>query len=56
MAYPYLVPVKGMREKLIENLFFHACYWSNVLEWTRKDDLDYSLAYHLQPLSINQRY
>jgi len=56
MVYPYLVPEKGLREKLIENKIFIARYWPNVLEWTTKDDLEYLLAYQMLPLPIDQRY
>ena len=56
MVYPFLAPVKGLREKLIENKVFVARYWPNVLEWTTKDDIEYLLAYHMQPLPIDQRY
>ena len=56
MVYPYLAPVKGIREKLIENKVFVARYWPNVLEWTTKDDIEYLLAYQMQPLPIDQRY
>ena len=56
MVYPYLVPIEGLREKLIENKVFVARYWPNVLEWTTKDDLEYLLAYQMQPLPIDQRY
>ena len=56
MVYPYLVPVKGLREKLIENKVFVARYWPNVLEWTNKEDIEYLLAYQMQPLPIDQRY
>ena len=56
MVYPYLTAVKGIREKLIENKVFVARYWPNVLEWTTKDDIDYLLAYQLQPLPVDQRY
>lgn len=56
MVYPYLVPVKGLREKLIENKIFVARYWPNVLECTTPDDIDYLLAYQMQPLPIDQRY
>ena len=55
MVYPYLVPVEGLREKLIENKIFVARYWPNVLEWTKPDDIDYQLAYQMQPLPIDQR-
>lgn len=56
MAYLYLVPVQGLRDKLIENKIYVARYWPNVLEWTTKDDIDYLLAYQMQPLPIDQRY
>ena len=56
MVYPYLVPVKGLREKLIENKIFVARYWPNVLDWTNKEDIEYLLAYQMQPLPIDQRY
>lgn len=56
MVYPYLVPVEGVREKLIENKIFVARYWPNVLDWTTKDDIEYLLAFQMQPLPIDQRY
>lgn len=56
MAYPYMSPVKGLREKLIENKIFVARYWPNVLEWTNESDIDFLLAYQMQPLPIDQRY
>lgn len=56
MVYPYLVPMEGLREKLIENKIFVARYWPNVLDWTTKDDIEYLLAYQMQPLPIDQRY
>lgn len=56
MVYPYLAPVKGLREKLIENKIFVARYWPNVLGWTAEVDLEQLLAYQMQPLPIDQRY
>jgi len=56
MVYPYLVPIKGLREKLIDNKIFVARYWPNVLNWTTKDDIEYLLAFQMQPLPIDQRY
>ena len=56
MVYPFLVPVNGLREKLIENKIFVARYWPNVLGWTTKNEIDYLLAYQMQPLPIDQRY
>ncbi len=56
MVYPFLVPIKGLREKLIENKVFVARYWPNVLDWTTEKDIEYLLAYQMQPLPIDQRY
>ena len=56
MVYPYLVPVEGLRENLIDNKVFIARYWPNVLDWTKLDDIDYLLAFQMQPLPIDQRY
>lgn len=56
MVYPYLVPVEGLREKLIEDKIFVARYWPNVLDWTTKDDIEYLLAFQMQPLPVDQRY
>lgn len=56
MVYPYLAPVKGLWERLIENKVFVARYWPNVLDWTTKDDIEYLLAYQMQPLPVDQRY
>ena len=55
MVYPYLGSVEGLREKLIENKIFVARYWPNVLDWTTNDDIEYLLAYQMQPLPIDQR-
>ena len=56
MVYPYLAPVKGLREILIDNKIFVARYWPSVLECTKPDDIDYLLSYQMQPLPIDQRY
>lgn len=56
MVYPFLSPIKGMREKLIENKVFVARYWPNVLDWTTEKEIEYLLAYQMQPLPIDQRY
>lgn len=56
MVYPYLVPEKGLREKLIENKIFVARYWPSVMACTTPDDIDFLLAYQMQPLPIDQRY
>ena len=56
MVYPFLAPIKGLREKLIGNKVFVARYWPNVLDWATQDDIEYFLAYQMQPLPIDQRY
>jgi len=56
MVYPYLVPDKGLRDKLIENKIFVARYWPNVLKWSTKDDVEYAMALQMMPLPIDQRY
>ena len=56
MVYPYLAPIKGLREKLIENKIFIAMYWPNVLDWTIKYDIEYLMACQVLPLPIDQRY
>lgn len=56
LVYPFLTPIKGLREKLIANKVFVARYWPNVLEWCKKDDFEYQLAENLVCLPIDQRY
>ena len=56
MVYPYLTPIKGLREHLIENNVFVARYWPNVLDLVTKNDIENLLAYQMQPLPIDQRY
>ena len=56
MVYPFLAPIKGLREKLIDNKIFVARYWPNVLEWATEKDIEYLLALQMQPLPIDQRY
>lgn len=56
MVYPYLPSAKGLREMLIANRVFVACYWTNVLDWVDDVSLEYCLASQLLPLPIDQRY
>lgn len=56
MVYPFLSPIDVLREKLIENKVFVARYWHNVLEWTTDQDIEYLLAFQMQPLPVDQRY
>ena len=56
MVDPFLAPIKGIREKMIEEKVYVARYWPNVLDWTAKDDMEYLFAFQMQPLPIDQRY
>lgn len=56
MVYPFLTEDLALRRSLIENKVFVATYWPNVLEWAKKEMLEYELAERLVPLPIDQRY
>lgn len=56
MVYPYMTERNNLHNILIKNKIFVARYWPNVLEWTKKDDIEYLLAYQMQPLPTDQRY
>lgn len=55
MVYPFLAPIKGLREKLIENQVFVATYWPNV-HLLESYELEYDLATKIVPLPCDQRY
>lgn len=57
MVYPFIGPANiELRSKMIAAKIFVACYWPNVLDWTRPDDLEHTLTTRLIPLPIDQRY
>lgn len=56
MIYPYLASIKGVRERLIAEKVFVACYWPDVLDWVDGSSLEYCLASQMLPLPIDQRY
>ena len=56
MVYPFFNPVEDLREKLLRCKIFVACYWPNVLEWTKQDEIEFLLAQQCIPLPIDQRY
>ncbi len=56
LVYPFKSPVKSLRETLIDNKIFVARYWPNVPDWTKEDNIEYQLAFQIQPLPIDQRY
>lgn len=57
MVYPFVTKTnRDLRAELIANKVFVAKYWPNVLEWCKKDDIEYLFASQMQPLPIDQRY
>ena len=56
MIYPFMTSDSLLRERLIKNKVFVACYWPNVLDWVSKNSIEYHLASQLIPLPIDQRY
>lgn len=56
MVYPYFTSVKGLRERLIADKVFVACYWPDVLDWVNEVSLEYCLASQMLPLPVDQRY
>lgn len=56
MVYPYMVKNNGLRDHLIKNKIFVACYWPNVQKWTHQSDFDYSLVSQSVPIPCDQRY
>ena len=57
MVYPYYVEDgESLRQHLINNQIFCACYWPNVLEWCNPEDFEYQLTKNLVCIPIDQRY
>ena len=56
LIYPYYSEDVQLREHLIRNRIYVAEYWPNVLKWTDKDSIEYSLTKKMIPLPIDQRY
>lgn len=56
MIYPFLTDSKELRKHLISKKVFIACYWPNVLEWCKSNELEYHLAGNMLCLIIDQRY
>lgn len=55
LAYPYLTKDGELKQKLIDERIYVPTYWSNVLEWSQKKDLEYLLAQKACFLPIDQR-
>lgn len=56
MIYPYFSAADGLRENLIKNKIFVACYWPNVEDWAESGSIEYQLMQNLTPLPVDQRY
>lgn len=56
MMYPFLIPKRGLKSKLIEKKIFVPTYWPNVLSWTTADMFEHMLAEHTVYLPVDQRY
>lgn len=56
MVYPYLTDDVSLKKKLIDNKFFVATYWPNVLHWTTEGMLERDFMDRLLPIPCDQRY
>ncbi|MFV8271466.1 hypothetical protein ACNQGP_16240 [Flavobacterium sp. GT2N3] len=56
MVYPYWSDNQILRQKLLDNKVYTAIYWPNVLEWSKKNSLEYSMTKQIIYLPIDQRY
>ena len=56
LVYPLLVREEKLRERLIRDRIFVACYWPDVLGRVKEGSLEHDLAKYLIPLPIDQRY
>jgi hypothetical protein len=54
-VYPFLGRYAGLRKKLTDNRIYTAQYWPNVLEWCKKENVEYKFANELINLPIDQR-
>lgn len=56
MAYPFLMSVNGLREKLIQNKVYVARYWPEIEKVCHINSFELYLQSHLLPLPMDQRY
>lgn len=56
MVYPYLSNKESLRQHLINNKIYVACYWPNVLDWVNPIDLEFNMVTRLSPIPCDQRY
>jgi len=56
MVYPYWNDDVTLKQKLLDNRVYTAIYWTNVLEWSERDSLEYCMTKQIIYLPIDQRY
>lgn len=56
MVYPFLNDQENLRNDLIKNKIFVAQYWPNVLEWVKRESIEFEFATKMIFLPIDQRY
>lgn len=56
LVYPYWSEDENLRKKLISHKIFTPIYWPNVLDWSKKDSLEYKITKEIVCLPIDQRY
>lgn len=56
MVYPFYTSNTELRKYLIEQKVYVAKYWSNILQWCKYSDIEYSLCNGILPLPVDQRY
>ncbi len=55
MVYPFWTFDVNLRRKLIDHKVYVAQYWPNVLEWSKKESVEYKLASNIISLPVDQR-
>lgn len=56
MIYPFLSMNLNPRKKLLDHKIYCPQYWTNVLQWTNKNSIEYKFANDITYLPIDQRY
>lgn len=55
LVYPLLIKKSNLKQELIRNKVFVPTYWPNVLEWSKKESIEYNYASSIIHLPIDQR-
>lgn len=56
LVYPYWSEGENLREKLITHKIYTPMYWRNVLDWSKKNSLEYKMTKGIVYIPIDQRY